>query len=207
MAAGRCACRSIHKALRSACKKDVRDIMLNTTDWDRFSRHAPAYFIRNRIGRNVWSSCYSFGVVRNPYHWFASRFWHGVRCGSQPDPNNGRMSIYDFERVMKSEKDRGNVIRGMTWLPYRTQYGFMADEHGRQLVTEIIKLENIAAAWPKLCAKLQIPFKPLPQFNVSRRSARGRASAMDYRDKECREFVYSHFRDDFERFGYSKDSV
>jgi hypothetical protein len=65
----------------------------------------------------------------------------------------------------------------------------------------VMRFETLADDFRRVCAAVDIPVKPLPKYNRSRREHYSR-----YYDDELRALVRERFALEIERFGYTFDS-
>ena len=68
-------------------------------------------------------------------------------------------------------------------------------------VDYVMRFETLADDFRRVCAALNIPAKPLPKYNCSRREQYSR-----YYDDELRALIRERFALEIERFGYVFDS-
>ncbi len=102
-------------------------------------------------------------------------------------------------------KDRGGGGKDSDrWRKYGTYSvnNFICDVHGKRLVSDIIKLEDIEIELPLLMKKLNLPHLEdikLPHIN---KSPRRKASYISYYDDESIEYVGDFYHDEIKEFNY-----
>lgn len=166
------------------------------------SKHWPARRIRNEhfVGSGLaWSSCHSFGVIRNPWQQVHSDYWFcrqspvpGIELGSWRDKVIRCKQIDFAQFVVDMCGEHGQSGPGL----FRH---YLSDRDGNPMVSQVIRQEDLTTQWPTLCERLGLPAIELPRKNVT-------PNRSDYRedyDERSRFLVGRKFADDVARFGYS----
>ena len=151
--------------------------------------HASASEIISKLGKDVFNSYFSFGIVRNPWDWQVSMYQFGLE--GTTNPRRGKFKGFgSFE----------NYIRWRCQEDVHYQKDFLFSENGDQLVNFIGKYENLETDFRKICENVGIDAR-LPKLNQSARHKR----FQDYYTPETMELVRRTFAPDIELFGYNFD--
>lgn len=155
--------------------------------------HARAVDLRDALGYRRYDALYSFTVVRNPFERMASTY-HYIR-DNDDNPHAGMCRVLGFEQYI--------VFNCM--LTAQLQYDWFHDLHGRPMVTEVFRLEDL----PKLGTALGARFFGAPiVFRYDNRSSNAR------RDKTTSwnvvpdwviELFLKTYAPDFDSTGYARD--
>lgn len=168
-------------------------------------KHWQARRIRNSCfaeSDNRWSDYYSFGMVRNPWQQVHSDYWF-CRTSEVPDTELGgwRDKVIRCKQIAFDQ-----FVVDMCGAHGRSGAGlfqhYLADRHGRQMVSQVVRHEDLQDEWPMLCKRLVLPPITLPRRNVT-------PDRPDYRndyDDRSRFLVGRKFADDIQRFNYSFES-
>tara|TARA_Y100000034_G_scaffold136971_1_gene217760 strand:+ start:3745 stop:4257 length:513 start_codon:yes stop_codon:yes gene_type:complete len=140
--------------------------------------HAAARFAKTIVPN--WDDCYSFTFIRNPYDRMVS--WY--TWNKHPDP---------FPDWLENVFCK-NVTDGL-WPPIGID--FFAFEEGEQLVTEILRVEDLPEEWPRLVEKLKL--KP---GVIQRRKKSRHKHYREYHTPSTRKIVEKMMASDFELGGY-----
>lgn len=152
--------------------------------------HMTANDVRMIMGREVFDTYYSFGVVRNPYDRLVS-LYH---------------DFHDQRGVIRAPTFRNFVRFGLrSWMEdvhFRPQAFFLCDGQGDRVPTEIHRfedgVENILAQIGK-----RYGFTP-KQIGHARRSDR-KPWQTYFKRADLRSIVWELYAEDFETFGYPAD--
>ncbi len=189
-------------------------------------KHSSAQEVRQVVGDEVWSSYFTFSTVRNPFARAVSQYTfslqHYRRSGRvqaavarakvmtgrrRPEELRWPFNYPGVQAIQETGGGRArfsDFIRSTRldgWPGFSCQCDELSDESGRLIVDEAIKLEELAAEWPRLRTRLGLEELPLGAENVS---AGGASVADFYADPADREYILNRFRKDFVHFGYSE---
>jgi chondroitin 4-sulfotransferase 11 len=168
-------------------------------DLARYAQQLPA---------EVFSTYWKFAVVRNPWDRLLSDYNFQLKK-SAPDsdrlflhhPGGGVRSFREWLTAVLADPFHypasawgGSVSPGIhRWSP---QVDWISLQ-GKIAVDQVLRIENLAADFPSLCRRLNVPPAELPcrnwQFHFH---------YADYYDPESRDLVARHFARDIEAFGY-----
>jgi len=173
------------------------------------TKHATASEIRTIAGPEMWSSYFSFGIVRNPYARAQSTFhfmkrWRGNK---EMDKLKFIENMPDFRTFALSPKLKRKQYHRLLW----SQTQWLCDEQGKLLVDQVGHLESLNAD----LAQIQAAIPGLPQRTQAEKTLaapkRNKSDADDealqqlLRDEpEVEKALYEAYRDDFETFGYPR---
>jgi hypothetical protein len=167
------------------------------------------------------SKFWSFGFVRNPLQRYVSLYLQQIKDFTDvPEiPNPYRILEIPPEQFKLKIDERNskflNVPEGeyvfsfdffmRTYIPGNgnTQTNQLCDENKKPLVDFVGRYENINHDWEIVCDKLNIPHRSLLKTNLTG----GKISddvVQKFFNKDLKEFVYDHYNDEFEVFGYEK---
>lgn len=196
-------------------------------------KHSSAAEVRAVIGAPLWDEFFTFATVRSPYERIASLYgWVASIVEPQLDeigyPSNAG---FDERRAwVKAWKERPAphwyypatqaylLTRGVADAfsrflrepilkdsepAYRSQVSRLSDESGRLLVREIVRSEDLAVEWPRLCARLGVGDLPLATANATPERFRRRFDELA-RDGGDVAFLSARFEADFDAFGYPR---
>jgi hypothetical protein len=169
------------------------------------SKHWSARRIREThfSDSEAWGDYFSFGVVRNPWEQVHSDYWF---CRQSEVPSEAFGSWRDKVKRSKeiSFSEFVTDICGMHGMAGPGLFGcYLADRNGRQMVTNVLRHENLAKEWSETCDWLGIPKVQLPRKNVTR-------DRPDYRedyDERSRFLVGRKFANDIQRFNYTFEGL
>ena len=200
--------RSVRKLLDAYAEIHGRPAHEVTADFP-FYNHMRPVELRDVFNARGWDfdAYFKFVMVRNPwsrlvslYEMFAFREGRLVsRLRRRATRHRGfRAWVRALDpdgRGMVEPVSETSVIRFGAF----SYIGFAGDEHGRPLVDEVIKLEEIESVLPPVLERLGVPRPPrLPRTGRGRYRGGYRA----YYDDETRELVGTLYEEDIERFGY-----
>ena len=82
---------------------------------------------------------------------------------------------------------------------FNSQYSYVVDENGNNIVENIIKFENLDNQWYLFCIKNNIPFQKLAKFNSKSKTAN-----LELLDNYTKKIIYYIYKIDFIYFNYNK---
>ena len=182
---------SIQSILRDYSEDEIVALRGEQDGIERFGLRNPNYKVRKHstlaeyrmaLGEERFRSLYKFACVRNPWDRMVSYYFRPTRDLMSWNRKEFKkmilnaFSVADYLRLDKGEEDPfGNV-------------------------DYVMRFENLADDFRHVCAALDIPAAPLPQYNRSSREHYAK-----YYDDELRELVRKRFAPEIERFGYTFD--
>jgi hypothetical protein len=161
-----------------------------------FGPHSTAEQVRQIIGAELWTSLFTFSVVRNPFDRVASLFLYYK--------NTEKLGAGDF-------KDFCHAIRGLLFWNeqsrphpplWRTQKSYLFDRQNNLLVKEVGKYENFAKFLDVVRKKTGLLLPNTYIFNPSLGKPQEGGLRAIY-DSSTARLVSDFFQEDFEAFGYS----
>ncbi len=182
---------SIQSILRDYSEDEIVALRGEQDGIERFGLRNPKYKIRKHstlaeyraaLGEERFRGFYKFTCVRNPWERMVSYYFTPTQQVGPWDRKEFRkiilkaLSVADYLRLAEGEEDPfGNV-------------------------DYVMRFETLADDFRHVCAALDIPAAPLPQYNRSSREHYAK-----YYDDELRELVRKRFAPEIERFGYTFD--
>jgi len=160
-----------------------------------FGPHSTADEVRQIIGDKIWTSIYTFSVVRNPFDRIASLYLYYK--------NTEKIGAGDF-------KDFCHTIKGsLFWKEqnrphsplWRTQKSYLYDGQNNLLVKEVGRYENLEKFIDVVRKKTGLL---LPNMHIVNRSiGKPQEGLRAVYDSSTARLVSDFFQEDFETFGYS----
>ncbi len=194
-------------------------------------KHSPAKEIIAVIGREVWRDYYSWCTVRNPFSRTASLYNYVVAlvetyadAAGFPIESDGptqsawaeredypNSEPWSYAAVKAYLASRGAAAPFSAFLrdpflgedsAFQPQWWSVQDESGEApAVNDIVKLEELETAWPRICERIGVPGTPLTTTNVSMPKVRKSAREL-FGEPDDIQFIRDRFHEDFGRFGY-----
>jgi len=183
---------SIQSVLRDYSEDEIVALRSEQDGIERFGLRNPHYKLRKHstlaeyraaLGQEQFHNLYKFTCVRNPWDRMVSYYFRRTRDAKDWDRKEFKkmiskaLSVADYLRLDESKED-----------PFDN-------------VDYVMRFETLADDFRRVCAALNIPAKPLPKYNRSRREQYSR-----YYDDELRALIRERFALEIERFGYTFDS-
>lgn len=160
-----------------------------------FRQHDTAEKIRAKLGPRVFDEFVSFGIVRNPFDHAVSLFEF---LKKQTARNSGRLvAKLSFAEFMRLRSKPQRFALEESPLKMADQASRLVDGTGKIIVTDVLRLENLADEFPRLCAKLGLPLMEMVVKNASKRNA-----IEHYYNGATVALVQQHYARDFALFGY-----
>lgn len=151
--------------------------------------HMPATRVRKQLEPEIWRGYTKICAVRNP--------WDKV------------VSFFHMRHPKVKGKSRDRVIgQFRQWIGNTDKLGEDFDIYtikGRPVVDEMIRYENLAEDFARVCAMVDIP---APELEVIKGGSRGSEERIDFReyyDEASRKVVAERFAPDIEALGYTFD--
>lgn len=171
------------------------------------TKHATAAEIREVVGDELWSSYFTFGVVRNPYARAQSTFhfmkrWRGNK---EMDRLKFLEKMPDFRSYALSPKMKKKAAHRLLW----SQTQWLCDADGQPVVNRVARLESLDDD----LAQIQAAIPGLVQgADVAQSAPKKNKSAADddallqllRDDPEVEQALYEAYEDDFKAFGYPR---
>lgn len=170
---------------------------------DRFGllKHATARQIRAVVGDEVWSSSFTFTVVRHPYTRMVSFYtWleKSIR-NARPDSaiwtwpsTKGFVESKTFSEFIRNEKFRQSMAS-------RPQVNWVCDDEGRSIVDYVGRFEDLSSVRTTISDRIGVELKPLERHNPS---AGQKPIAEFFSGEADYDYLHELFRPDFALFGY-----
>ena len=160
--------------------------------WDSTLTHATALNTQKELGDLIFQSYFKFAFVRNPWDWQVSMYHFILKETAHIHHQRVKaMSGFnEYVRWMLDEKKP--FARGAT----RFQKDMLCNEKGEIIVDFVGRFENLADDFAYICQCLGFQ-STMPYLNKSKHS-----SYQSYYDKETRDLIAEHFKDDVALFGY-----
>jgi hypothetical protein len=192
-------------------------------------KHSSAAEVCAVVGREIWDACYTFATVRNPYALAVSLYTHSLKVlrrhtreasasasaagANQTISVNPHVWPWNYpgvrallavrgEHTTFSEFIRSPHLPG--WAGFATMRSQLCDANGSLLMREVFKVEELEAVWPLIVQKTGVPDVPLGRDNRS--VVPGVSFGKFYRPGDA-DFIRTHYREDFQLFGYSENVV
>lgn len=146
-------------------------------------KHDPAYWMRTKLGGDLFGSLFKFGFVRNPFDRLVSAFEFGKQHEGRASAAGTFSDFLEFAR-------RHHTRYG------RDQTYFLADPAGRLLVDKVYRFETLQADLEDVLSRLHIAGELPHRLKTRRRHYSEYYSARDI------ERVKDVVARDLEYFGY-----
>lgn len=158
-----------------------KDGILNVT-------HMRSRDVAGTLGADEWGRFYSFGFVRNPWDRMVSLYSYITQTRAHAlHRQSVKLAFAEFLNA-------GELMKPVM----RPMWEWLSDQHGRQLVSEVFRFEDISEVYPAILSKCDLVERQvLPHLNASRRR--------DYRayyDDALAERVALLFEKEIQLFGY-----
>lgn len=152
-----------------------------------FHGHVTASEIREKLGHELFDSCFSFAFVRNPWDWQVSLYKFMLKK-EEHHQHELIKKLGSFEEYIKWRCDQEALL----------QKKIIYSDEGEKLVNFVGRFETIEADFEKVCLEINVSAS-LPKLNVSNKNNEPYQSF--YTDT-TRELVEQAFKPDIELFGY-----
>ena len=153
-------------------------------------QHLFASHIQQELGEDIFSEYFKFTMVRNPWDKAVSQFSFMKK----------RKDLREFIGMEADDsfKTYLALIQKKTHVQWDSQYKFILDTNGEQMVDFIGRFENFNDEVCKALDFINIKTKKIPHIKKSIR-----ANYRDYYDEESMETVRNIYKEDIELLGYT----
>ena len=156
--------------------------------------HTPAFIAKHYIGDELWNKIDKFTVVRNPYQWCSSLWYHTIKhhyLGIKAD-------TFDQFLDLLEEKLAGDFTKRAIYPTNYHQTDYILDINGNKLVNQLFRLEDRKAIDEYLKSKGIFGY-----LNTHLKKFGNETNSSDYRIKSFEKRKIEHiFQRDFEILGY-----
>lgn len=169
---------------------------------DRFGlyKHSSALAIRNVVGEELWSSYFTFAMVRHPYTRVAS-FYNWKRGAVNRAAPDSPVWKWPATEAFLQSRNFSEFIRHERFLASpagRPQADWVCDENGRCIVDFVGRYEELPTCIETIAARLGLGSTSLGVHNRSEPDGPSDLS----RNEDDDRFLYELHRRDFDLFGY-----
>jgi hypothetical protein len=162
-------------------------------------RHIPLNKIQEKLNKSVFNSTTKFSVVRNPFDRFVSLYKYRIKNKKNwnyPQEYSPHLTFeqwfWDFEIQLRNIDSYENL----------SQYDFLTDNSGELGVNHILRFERLEEDWNNMFKELKIKTPKLPHLNKTNKTHYSEYFKIPTGDL-IKDFIYSHYKKDFDTFGYS----
>jgi hypothetical protein len=168
-------------------------------------KHWFAKDLRDVYGGDVWSECFSFAFVRNPWDRLVS-WWSMIEAKRGEYSRGGEVNAFyrfvlsnarNFEEFLKNCDQEILDRDGRKWI-FRNQLDYIVDDDGKILVDFVGKFENMAADFALVSARIFGDQRQLPNLNAS-----AHQNYREYYTPALAQMVGERFKNDIEAFGFA----
>ena len=173
--------------------------------------------VKRKMGKKIWDSYFKFTVVRNPWDYLVSLYWHRFWWSKNKqkdftyymkalkqsfvEPEYYLMVLEKLYLKLTKPSPKDDFSKLIEHLPSKytnTRYYF--DSSPRPILDFYIRFENLENGYKKVCKKLRIPYKKLPRRNIVPRTDRRHYSK--YYTDRTKALVDQKFKKEIHYFGY-----
>jgi hypothetical protein len=193
------------KTIRDTLDQIDNVILSNVDPKSPYYQHVTAQRLKEEFDDKgwVWDDYFKFTFVRNPWAREVSMYsykqkmaheWkHGLAKFSKKIPTDLIQGKNCNEFIKKHPTLKDAIMK----THITSQYDFIYDKNGKQLIDFIGKLENLQEDFNTICDKIGIPKQKLPHRNKTKHK-----HYTEYYDDETRSIVAEKYAKDIEYFGY-----
>lgn len=191
---------SVEFALRQHCPgpgpinfsvRRLNNLTISSRKWfwwcRTFEPHLPYRKAESILPAYILDSYFKFAVVRNPYDWLVSFYFHLLRYTNHP-----------YHKFAIEAKDFEGFVKLFPILHEPLQSSYIVDDKDKLVVDYVGRFE-------KLEADIKVAFdyigvsRDLPKINVN-----PHMNYLDMYNRQSFDRVFEYMEEDFERFGYQR---
>jgi len=171
---------------------------MNAEESKEIVQHVDALTLKEKIPDDIWHDYFKFSIIRNPWDRAVSNFYWEKR----QDPTlNPRKRFYHhlgvpFDELAALRKKFSTYIRSDNWDNNDSFYTI----DGELCVDFVIRYENLAEDFNKVCKKIGVQTDSLPHLKSGIRKKSYHYS--EYFDEESKAIVEERHRNDIRLFNY-----
>lgn len=191
--------------------------------WERtedkpFYSHISPQEVKALFIKNGWNydEYYKFTFIRNPWGRLVS-LYNMIYHTKSPSSLLGRVraliknrSTPDFKQWLRTIKNNGVGAGGpenQRWMRYGTYSiaSYILDDNDKELVDEVIKLEDINEKLPAILRRIGIP--DAEKLSIPYINKRKQKKLSTYYDDESKALIEKNYCYDIQRFNYNFDDI
>ena len=164
-------------------------------------KHANARRIRAIVGDEVWSSFFTFAVVRHPYSRMVS-FYTWLEMSTRNAGPDAAIWTWPATKGFVESKTFSDFIRNDTFLesiPARPQVDWVCDDEGRCVVDYVGQFKDLSSVRATISGRIGVDVQPLERHNSS---AEQKPLADFFSGEADYDYLHKLHEKDFELFGY-----
>lgn len=165
------------------------------------NKHMWARDIRRVVGHEVWTTSYTFAIVRHPYQRLVS-FYNWQKAAVSRAAEDSPIWSWPATEAYRRSGSFSEFIRHETFLAARVgkpQAEWVCDEQGHCIVDFVGRFEQLEAAIDTIATRLGLASVRLGMHNASGAECPPGKLLHDEADYE---FLHDVYRRDFDMFGY-----
>jgi hypothetical protein len=186
-----------HKFIFIHIQKTAGKSLLKALGLPLGADHRFASVQREDYGHHLWSTCFKFAFVRNPWDRLVSAYHYRRNGGSRRPDDLARAKLYprSFRRFCRRLDHFMNLPDEHMFVP---QWQWISDAEGRIIIDFVGRYEELDRDFEEVCRRIGLDGLRLPHVNKSEHRP-----YWDYYDAETRDLVGEAYAEDIERFGYA----
>lgn len=201
------------KTVRTTLNQVNNIIKSNSDITSPYYQHVYARRLKKEFGQTGWDwdDYFKFTFVRNPWARMVSLYSYQQKMAYQWKHGEGKFKNRKTSRWSSIQNHQGiNCAKFMKKYPTfkdaifkalhqftKTQFDYICDKNGKQLLDFVGKLENLQEDFNIVCDKIGIPRQELPHTNKSEHR-----HYTEYYDDEMKQFIAERCKWEIETFGY-----